>query len=359
MMERNRQYDSDPAMLSDYDGNRRNNFTSLRILFAWAVLFGHSFAVTGQKELNPIRPFFEGSIWIGEIAVSGFFAISGYLVTASFVRRGLLDYTVSRMLRIYPALVVCVFLSVFALGLAMTTLGGQEYLAHPQTWDYLWNSTALFRPTYRLPGVFEGLPRMGVNGSLWTLPAEVSCYIVLALIGFFGLLRSRFLANVAIVAILLFGLEHFSQLPMIGRIHRWADPALYFLLGVAFFINRESIPLTGRLAVLSALVFYFALGEPWFGKVAPMALVYLIFFLAYRTPYLNVDGRIGDPSYGIYIYAWPVQQTLVTLFPEEGPYFNTMAATVITVTLAMLSWRLLEKPALGLKGRFLTHGAKR
>ena len=345
-------------MLADYDGNRRNNFTSLRILFAWAVLFGHSFAITGHKELNFIRPFFEGSIWIGEIAVSGFFAISGYLVTASFVRRGLLDYTLSRMLRIYPALVLCVFFSVFALGLAMTSISTAEYLGHAQTWEYLWNSTALFPPTYRLPGVFEGLPRVGVNGSLWTLPAEISCYIVLALIGFFGLLRSRFLANLAIIAVLLFALEHFSHLPMIGRIHRWADPALYFLLGVAFYTNRQSIPLTGRLALMSVLVFYFGLGEPWFDQVVPVALVYLIFFIAYRTPYLDVDGRVGDPSYGIYIYAWPVQQTLVSLFPDEGPYFNTVFATVITVALAMASWHFLEKPALGLKGRLLTHGRK-
>ena len=339
--------------LDAFDGNRRNNFTALRILFAWMVLFGHSFPVTGHGELNPLRDFFQRSTWIGEVAVGGFFIISGFLVTASFQRRGIRDYTVSRVLRIYPALALCVLLTVFLLGPLLTSLDAAAYLSSPGTWDYLRNITALFPMDYRLPGLFETLPRPGVNGSLWTLTVEVSCYILLGLAGVLGLLQSRGLANLVCLAVLAFGLHHFTSLPLVGRAPGWATPALHFLVGIAFYVNRAAIPVDGRLAVVAAALWYVALGEPWFHWVAAPAFAYLIFFLAYGTPHLDIDGRLGDPSYGIYIYAWPVQQTLVQLFPEEGPYFNAAVATVLVFALAMLSWRLLERPALGLKARVM------
>jgi len=339
--------------LADFDGNRRNNFTLLRILFAWMVLFGHSFPVTGHGELNPLRGFFERSTWIGEVAVSGFFVISGFLVTASFQRRGIRDYTVSRVLRIYPALAVCVLLTVFLLGPLLTSLDAAAYFAQPGTWDHLWNITALFPMDFRLPGVFESAPRRGVNGSLWTLTVEVSCYILLGVAGVLGLLKGRASATLACLAVFAFAFTQFSSVPLVGRSPGWATPALHFLVGVAIYVHRASIPIDGRLALGAVMLYVVALGEPWFDWVAPAALAYAIFYVAYGTPWLDVDGRLGDPSYGIYIYAWPVQQLLVQLFPEEGPYFNTAVATVIVFLLAMLSWRLVEAPALGLKGRFL------
>jgi peptidoglycan/LPS O-acetylase OafA/YrhL len=347
---------SKDCLLIDYDGSRQNNFTALRILFAWAVLFGHSFPITGHGELNFLRPFFEGSIWIGELAVSGFFAISGYLVAASFIRRGLVDYCISRILRIYPALIVCVLITVFVLGPWLSTLDHERYFAHPRTWSYLWNMTSLFPMEFKLPGLFDGNVRGSANGSLWTLTVEVSCYILLMLAGAAGLLRSRILANLALLGILLFSIWYFTDVPLVGRNARWAGPCLYFLLGVSFYVNRDFVSLRYPLAIFCAVVAYAALGEVWFDYVFPPAFTYLIFYIAYRSPHLDVDRRLGDPSYGIYIYAWPVQQTLAHFFPDEGPYFNTAAASLITLGLGLLSWHVLEKPALGLKRRWLKGG---
>ena len=105
------------STLADYDGSRHNNFTILRIVLAWSVLYGHSFVVQKTEGIrDPLAALFQGSAWIGEIAVNGFFSISGFLVAASFVRRGVVDYLLSRALRIFPALIVCVFISVFVLG---------------------------------------------------------------------------------------------------------------------------------------------------------------------------------------------------------------------------------------------------
>ncbi|GAB5413087.1 MAG: acyltransferase [Congregibacter sp.] len=342
-----------PPMLGDFDGNRRNNFTALRILFAWLVLYGHSFPITAKGVTDPLKSVFGGSIWIGALAVAGFFAISGFLVTASFQRRGFLDYVISRVLRIYPALIVCVLLMVFVLGPVATTLEMSGYFNDPQTFKYLRNASAFFPMEFRLPGVFADNARPSVNGSLWTLTLEVSCYLLLVAFGVLGLLRSQFLINLSVICVLLFAMSFFTEIPLVGRRANWWGPALYFLIGVALYANRHSIPLSLPLGIAAALLCYASFGDKWFAFVFPPAFVYLIFYLAYCTPYLGVDERLGDPSYGIYIYAWPVQQLVTMWFPEEGPYFNTAVATAIVVLLAVLSWRLIEKPALGLKRRFL------
>lgn len=348
-----------PSRLIEFDGNRANNFTSVRLVLAWLVLYGHSFAIARVPGLrDPLAPFFQGSIWIGELAVSGFFAISGFLVAASFVRRGLADYLISRVLRIYPALALCVLLSVFLLGPLMTTLPLTEYALAQQTHRYLLNAFAFFEMQWQLPGLFEGNARPAVNGSLWTLTAEVNCYVFLAVVGLLGCLRDRVIANVAMLALLAFGYFYYDDLPLLGLNSRWQQPACYFLLGVFFYVNRAHVILDVRLAVLMAGLASAAMGKAWFSFVFPPALVYLLFFVAYKTPFVDVDRRVGDISYGIYIYAWPIQQVVTTLAPAEGPYFNMAVSTLFVIVLAWMSWHFLERPALSLKSRWMKTPAR-
>ena len=343
-----------PSRLIEFDGSRTNNFTSIRLVLAWLVLYGHSFAIAKVPGLrDPLMSLFQGSIWIGEIAVSGFFAISGFLVAASFVRRGLADYLLSRVLRIYPALALCVGLSVFLLGPLMTNLPLVDYALAQKTHSYLLNAFAFFPMQWQLPGVFEGNARPAVNGSLWTLTPEVNCYVFLAVVGLLGCLRDRVIANFTMLALLAFGYFYYDDLPLLGSNSRWQQPAYYFLLGVFVHVNRAHITLDVRLAVLMAGLAVAAMGEDWFAFVFPPALVYLLFFVAYKTPFFDMDRRVGDISYGVYIYAWPVQQTVSALAPSEGPYFNTAVSTLFVVVLAWISWHFLERPALSLKARWM------
>jgi peptidoglycan/LPS O-acetylase OafA/YrhL len=345
------------ASLAEYDGNRHNNFTSIRIMLAWSVLYGHSFAIQPNGIRDPLTQLFQGSTWIGELAVNGFFIISGFLVAASLVQRGFIDYCLSRALRIYPALALCVFMTVFILGPIFTTQTLSSYFSDGSTFLYLKNALAFSPMQWSLPGVFEGNPRNAVNGSLWTLTVEVRCYSLLALLGLIGVFRQRAVVNVLAVALVLFGFYFFSDFPLLGRNEKWARLAFHFLLGVALYANRDKIELNYKAALFFLLLGGYALGREWFNYVFPLCLAYLLFFFAYRTPYLNVDGRLGDISYGVYIYAWPVQQSVAQLFPEQVPYFNTLVSTPVVVLLAYGSWHLLEKPCLGLKSKILTRGA--
>lgn len=340
--------------LSDFDGSRANNFTTIRIFLAWSVLYGHSFAIAKLPGVvDPVTRLFQGSVWIGEIAVNGFFALSGFLVTGSFVRRGVVDYTLSRGLRIFPALFMCVVISVLILGPAVTTLGASEYFASPQVWSYLKNALAFLPIQWTLPGVFEDNVQNAVNGSLWTLTVEVRCYALLALLGVFGLLRHRHVANTAVLLLFVFALHYFSDIPLVGFSEAWARPCGYFLMGVFIYLNRDKIILDGRFAVLALLLIAGSIGQEWFRWVFAPCFVYLLFFLAYRTPYLHADERVGDISYGLYIFAWPVQQVVVLLLPGMHPYLNAALSSCLVIPIAWLSWHYLERPMLSQKSRLL------
>jgi len=340
--------------LSDFDGSRRNNFTTIRILLAWSVLYGHSFVIAKMQGVSdPLREVFKGSVWIGEIAVNGFFALSGFLVAGSFIKRGIIDFTLSRTLRIFPALIMCVFIAALVMGPLVTSLSTSAYYAEAATWNYLRNGLAFFPMRWDLPGVFEGHARQGVNGSPWTLTVEVRSYTLLALLGLFGILRHRHVGNIVLLSLFLFALFHYGDIPLVGVREKWARPTGYFLLGVALYLNRERVILDTRLALFSIVLCFAAFGKPWFNFVFAPAFVYLLFYLGYRTPYLNTDGKLGDISYGVYIYAWPVQQLVVMTWPGMHPAYNIFVASALVIPIAWLSWHYLERPMLSLKGRFL------
>ena len=163
-----------------------NNFDAIRIAAALAVLVSHHYALTAQAE-----PSFLGLHTWGGTAVIVFFVISGYLVTSSWYNDpSALRFAQRRILRIWPALAVVVVLTAYGLGAWVTSLPLMEYWKHRATLDYLLNIK--LNVHYVLPGVFESNPYpRGVNGSLWTIPLEVRCYVVMALAGLLGLMRYR------------------------------------------------------------------------------------------------------------------------------------------------------------------------
>jgi len=332
--------------LGDFDGQRANNFTAIRLLFALLVLFGHSFAVTNTGP-DPLTPFLGGQVWIGALAVDGFFAISGFLVAGSYARQGFVGFAVSRALRIYPALAVCILLSTFLLGPLVTTLPLVDYLTHPQTTQYLGNLTLWPRVYHYLPGVFQDQPySTGVNGSLWSLPVELRCYLLLLMAGFFGCLDRQYRASVLVLAVLIIGYMNYSSIPLVGEKASWLRPSGYFALGVFVWANRARIPLHPAIALLASMAPFLVMGTSYFHLVFAPSLVYLIFFCAYGLPHFDLD-RLGDLSYGVYIYAWPVQQLMV--WDGQNGYANAAISMPIVLALAALSWHLVEKTALQLR----------
>ena len=204
------------ARLEDRLQRRGNNFDVLRLVAASLVLFSHSYALTGNAE-----PFAEVSGWtFGEVGVVMFFAMSGFLIAKSWGDLPqLVPFTVKRALRILPALVVAVSVTVFVIGPLFTTLPLGSYFSDPVTWLYLVRASLLITFFGTLPGVFEDNPYPdAVNGSLWTLPVEACCYALAAALGTLGLLRrSVLLAGFSCLLVLyVTPLSPFSNAPAGG-----------------------------------------------------------------------------------------------------------------------------------------------
>lgn len=335
-----------------FDGSRKNNFTLLRLILAWLVLYGHAFAIQSNPAVrDPMGQVFQGSTWIGDVAVNAFFLISGFLIAASLERRTLGEYFVARMLRIYPALVCSVFLLVFAVGPAVTVVPLQEYFSRAETYDYLRNALLTEDLHWTLPGVFDANRRPAVNGSMWTLPVEIRCYMVAAVFSVLGGLVTRKVANSFLVALFAFGVWFYPELAVFGNHPEWARPCLYFMLGMAVFVNRTDIVLDHRIAVGAFIIGCASFGTAWFPYAFPPCVAYLIFYLAYKAPYVRTDEMCGDMSYGIYIYAWPIQQSVAYVAPDSSVVFNILVSTVVVLVIAQLSWRFIERPSIFLGKR--------
>ena len=279
-----------------------------------------------------------------------FFVISGYLVSLSWwAQPRLLPFVAKRVLRIWPALTVVVLLALLVLGPVFTKVPWPDYWQNAMTWDYLRNIALQIR--FSLPGVFTDHPLPNaINGSLWTIPIEVSCYAVLAAAGLLGLLRSRLIWALLCVAYLAWFLTNMTMDLTGSMNHYWEFPA-YFAFGslIAAF-NKQF--LRHRAAFAAAACACALLAYAFGFSYSALLLFMPATLLAVGTaswPLLSQAGRLGDVSYGVYLYAFPIQQCVRALAP--GLSFVASLAVVVVLTLAAgwLSWRLVEAPALRLK----------
>ena len=338
--------------IASYTDAPQNNYLLLRFVAALMVIYGHSFAITKLLGHIDIMQRWLRFTYSGGVGVDIFFAISGFLVTASYLnRRDWGDFMKSRCLRIFPGLAVCLLATVFLLGPVVSTLPAMQYLTDPELYAYLFRNLTLVDLHFRLPGVFEHLPHDGVNGSLWTLPAEFFLYLLLGAFGVAGILFSRkgYLPFILVMcaAAVVIGLEiHFFANKL-----RFLRLFLLFATGSVLRVYGDRIPLsTWILAALTAVMVLarYHLKPQDFDYVFTPWLVYFTFWFAY-VPNLHFFNRAGDYSYGLYIYAFPVQQTLRQYIPDIMPLGLFALASLLTLGCAMLSWHLVEHPALRLK----------
>ena len=340
--------------LSTVIHGRDNNFHLVRLLAASAVLFSHSFPLsTGDLKSEPLRALL--GCTPGSIAVDLFFAISGLLVTMSLVRRNSIgDFLRARFFRIWPALTVAIVLAVFVLGPVFTTLSLASFFTSHDTWRHLAKNLLLFKGIdYTLPGVFDGNPQPhAINGSLWTLPREVRCYLYL--LAAWIVVRKTTSEKVfkVFVTALWAGLLAWHCWSLRSDSLEDSPARLYFMFtsGVAIYLHRGRLVLSARwLAVALAALAVSAIDLKAFGIVYALVVPYAMLCAAYlpRGAILRFN-KLGDYSYGVYVYAFPTQQTLMCLVPGLGVAGLFAAAMSATLAMAVLSWHFIEKPALRL-----------
>jgi peptidoglycan/LPS O-acetylase OafA/YrhL len=330
-------------------------FNLIRLGAALAVLVSHAFDLTGNGALEPLRWLSGGQTSFGGTAVALFFLISGFLVTSSLLRApSLAHYARNRALRIFPALFVVVILSAFVLGPALTTLPLLHYLGDAELRGFLGN-IVLLPGTMSLPGVFTmPPPQLGVNGSLWTLPYEGLCYALLPIAVGAGLLtRRRLLAATTAVLIVVGWWAKGRQLHVLPLLNLELAYLLrfvaYFIAGAGLYVFRDRIVLSARLAGAALALTFLFLCFGLYHMAFPILGGYLAVFLGLHPGTGLKFFRDHDLSYGVYLYAWPMQALVLSALPQSGWWGNILLSAPPTLLLAALSWHLVEKPALALK----------
>ena len=335
---------------------RDNNLDLLRMAAATSVVFSHSYALTGRSLAEPLVVASGARTDAATIGVTVFFAISGFLIAQSLARRrSLYAFAVARVLRIVPGLVFAKLVCVLAIGWYATTLATADYFSRPETWRFL-AITPFFGVPPLLPGVFAANPYpLAVNGSLWTIPLEAWCYVGAGLLAAATILSRPVLLTIgiacAIASYVPFQAAIRGVLPF-GETVTVPGLVLAFMLGAWLYVCRRRVPVSLALAVVMLVLLALSATTPLFMLGYYAGITYVALAIAYH-PRLQFTAyrRVGDYSYGTYVLAFPIQQLLVWQFAIREPLLLFAATMAVTLPLAALSWHVVEKPALAMKGR--------
>ncbi|BBY22615.1 acyltransferase family protein [Mycobacterium stomatepiae] len=333
---------------------RRNTLNLFRLGLAAEVMLFHSWPITGHMPPHALLQL------MFAVGVDGFFAISGFLITASWLRDPRVrDYLAARALRILPGLYVCLIITAFVFApLSVAVQGGSpaKLLQSSAPFTYVLNNATLISVLqFDVAGTPLKVASPGIwNASLWSLIWEVLCYIAIAVIGVVGLANRRWLSP-AILALAVLGATLLPPLTFPGS---WTIPqlavrsAIMFSAGALMYQWRGTIPARWSLVAVSVvIVVAAAVSLPDYRVVAALPLAYAVIVSGALIRKERLTLRT-DLSYGYYIYAFPTQQLLVIFglgFLHPAVFF--VVAVIATLPLAALSWFCIEKPAMKLKSR--------
>lgn len=317
------------------------NLQAVRFFAAYFIVLHHSAILLADR-----IPF--ALDFIPGVGFCIFFTISGYLLPAAWARNPRFrTYAVARSRRLFPAFFFVVLVTVFILGPCVTTLKLDAYFSHPLTWDYLLN--LLLYPSYVLPGVFEGnYYQSVVNGSIWSLPPQLATYAIVPLI---FLIKHRLFRSLIWVVIIGLTVAN-SYSGQLNETVIWGNNVSHAMNLIAFFaigalIRELHLPL--KLPVAIALFLLLIAGIALYpGPRIPVLMLtvpYITLTVSLRSwTGLKSCNKLPDISYGVFLVGFPVQQTLISSFPELHPAVSMLSTVAITTMVAILLERFVERP---------------
>lgn len=337
-----------PQKLSVASIGKDNNCNLIRVIAAIFVIVSHSFVFLDIDQNAKFAIFSN----LGNTGVNIFFILSGFLVSKSLIEnRNPLQFIINRFLRIWPALILNTIILIAVFTIFAPNSINLFFIRN--VFSYLYSSTILHHPAEcSLPSIFINHTFPVLNGPLWTLSYECAAYSFLGILFIIGALTSRF--NVIFIFIICF--ICYFLLKDMSYNFSFAINSLFrflflFLIGVTFQILKKQITLNIYYMMLSTVyvfigIWYFS-DNFYLQLIYTITLSYTIIWICFFPKKLIIYNRLGDYSYGIYIYGWPVGQVLSSTIKSPG--YLTIATTVISIVFAAQSWHLVEKKALNFK----------
>ena len=336
-----------------------NNFDIIRILFAWLVIISHAYILSGSKQCDWICEATHHYINFSYFGVKGFITISGFLIFKSLERSpNPLDYLWKRIIRIYPGLIMVLALSILMAYLIYKP-DNNFFNFKSEAIDYFLNNLTLYHNQWRIHGVFDNNANTAINGSLWTMGFEFFFYLVLLLLFPIRHLKKILTPMLIIgIVILLYGnLYHIADLKTVDfklRVDFIFELGTFFLVGSFWgIINWKHIKYDYPIFIASCIglcvVVALKLNPIWLCLSWP----YIVLFIGQKTSRLAgwIHENIEDPSFGIYLYAFPVQQLIIYFF-KPSVFVLLWSSTIVSFTLGIISWKWIEKKILKWKNLF-------
>ena len=334
--------------LSDVATSRVNNLNFMRFIAALMVIVSHCYVIVlGGNASSILAKFTEDRLSSGGVSVGVFFLFGGFLIARSCEHYPEpRKFFSARALRLFPELLFVVLLTVLIIGPLVTSFSLPEYFTSPETYKYFLNGILIM--DYKLPGVFTNNPFSGVvNGSLWTLPVEFVCYILC----FISYKLTKFdkkkflLLSLPVFVLAAVYYVKFSPLQLSA-----VRAVLLFFLGVLIWVLRDRITISPVLG-LASIVLWFVMVFSGIDNLAMLTVFPIACFcLAYGMGnHFSKFGTKFELSYGIYLWAFPIQQALAQYFPAWHPYVNALVAALLATCGAFVNHFVVTAPL----GRFL------
>ncbi|WP_168371517.1 acyltransferase family protein [Sphingomonas sp. Leaf257] len=339
-------------------GDHHNAFGVLRLFLAALVIVSHTPELIDGSPNREVLTRLTGTLSFGGLAVFGFFIVSGYLITGSFVQSSsLASFFKKRTARIYPAFIVSSFVCLFAVA---PLAGTQLDIGSPRILiGSIVRIAILAQP--RVEGAFPGQhyndPISALNGAAWTIQYEFACYALAALLGIAGLYRKR--AGVALLALILLIAAQTVPADAVnaltkGRAFAGAPAFLFklpgmFLTGATFYLYRDCLRLTVTGSIFAAAGLCITLPIAPLTDIGVAVFGGYLLFTAARLGGDTLIGRINDRndiSYGLYLYAWPIEQLLIRYMDSASLFLIGTMTLLLALACGWASWLIVERPVL-------------
>lgn len=356
--------------LDDLYDSRNNFFDFLRFFLAVIVIYSHSFVLLNgaNNGSDPFVSLTNNQISGGTLAVYSFFVISGFLIMQSMsLSSSFIQYLKNRILRIFPAFFISLFLVSFIMGPLLTNLTLLDYFSSTNNgpFEFAFKNLTLnyFGYSWTVNDLFQSNVYPGTaNGSMWTIKFEFAMYLILPLLNYFLIVKYKKLFALLTGLLCLLSamnlLTGFALIDLVGNqywvlsaneYNNFIQLAPYFMMGSLLFLYKDKIIVHNRLIFLTVFIISISVFTVFFKIVLLFTLPYLIITTAIKLRFSSFR-KYGDFSYGMYIYAFPIQQLLSMLFHDHlNITIFFIASTLLTLFLAILSWHFVEKKALKLK----------